>query len=65
MAPSRTRTLPVYPNRPQTTPDAAGRKPWRAPFLRRLGDLRGLTLGPSPGLGESANPSTFRVPVTD
>lgn len=65
MAPSRTRTLPVYPNRPQTTPDAAGRTPWRAPFLRRLGDLRGLTLGPSPGTGESANPGIFRVSVPD
>lgn len=37
------------------------RKPWTRPRLRAHGDLRGLTLGPSPGLGESGNPAAFRV----
>jgi len=39
----------------------APRKRWSAPRLRRHGDLRSLTLGPSPGTGESGNPAIFRV----
>ena len=28
-------------------------KPYSKPYLEDLGDLRSLTLGPSPGMGES------------
>lgn len=47
-------------------PSAAPRKlrTWSPPRLRHHGDLRGLTLGPSPGLGESGNPAVFRVDTT-
>lgn len=38
-----------------------GRKPYRKPRLVLWGDLRGLTLGPSPGVGESGNPAMFKV----
>ena len=36
------------------------RRAYTAPVLREYGDLRTLTLGPSPGLGESGNPAIFR-----
>jgi hypothetical protein len=32
------------------------RKPYRKPQLGKLGDLRTLTLGGSPGVGDSLNP---------
>lgn len=38
-----------------------GKKPYRRPRLQAYGDLRDLTLGPSPGIGESGNPAIFRV----
>jgi hypothetical protein len=31
-------------------------KPYLKPRLEELGDLRNLTLGPTPGAGESGNP---------
>ena len=34
---------------------------YAAPRLRRLGDLRGHTFGPSIGTGESGNQNVFRV----
>jgi hypothetical protein len=43
---------------------ARSQRSWVPPRLRDHGDLRGLTLGPSPGLGESGNPATFRVSTT-
>ncbi|GMU65528.1 MAG: hypothetical protein AMXMBFR36_18020 [Acidobacteriota bacterium] len=41
-------------------PDAE-RRPWAPPRLRVLGELRGVTMGPSPGVGESGNPGLFRT----
>jgi hypothetical protein len=38
-----------------------GRRPWSPPRLRVLGELRGVTMGPSPGVGESGNPALFRT----
>ena len=34
------------------------RQPYTPPELRRLGDLRDLTLGGSPGTGDSGNAAT-------
>ncbi len=39
----------------------AMRKPYDPPRLVRYGDVRDVTLGPSPGTGESGNPLLFRV----
>jgi hypothetical protein len=36
------------------------RKPYVRPQLYTFGDLRGLTLGGSPGVGDSGNPRTQR-----
>lgn len=36
------------------------RSPYRRPRLQRLGDLRSLTLGGSPGMGDSANSAIER-----
>jgi hypothetical protein len=33
------------------------RLPYHAPRLDVLGDIRDLTLGPTPGLGDSGNPA--------
>lgn len=38
------------------------RRPYEAPCLLPLGDLRELTLGASPGAGDSGGPTTFRCP---
>lgn len=40
-----------------------GRKPYLKPFLTPLGDLRSLTLGGSPGIGDSGSAGT-RKPHT-
>ncbi len=37
-----------------------GRRPYAQPRLTAYGDLRGLTLGGSPGVGESGMPFNFR-----
>ncbi len=37
---------------------------WEPPKLTKLGDVRELTLGGSPGAGDSGNPTTFRPPGT-
>jgi hypothetical protein len=37
------------------------RAPYEAPRLTRLGDLRELTLGTSPGTGDSGAPGTRRL----
>ncbi len=37
------------------------KKPYAPPRLTAYGDLRTLTLGPSPGIGESGNPAVFRA----
>ena len=38
------------------------KKLYSKPSLERLGDLRTLTLGGSPGVGESGNPTVPRYP---
>lgn len=38
------------------------RAPWQTPRIEILGDLRQLTMGPSPGTGDSANPAIFQAP---
>lgn len=45
----------VSPMPLQSNPDVqdARREPYSAPRLEALGELRTMTLGPSPGLGES------------
>ncbi|MCB1058117.1 MAG: hypothetical protein KDD11_21670 [Acidobacteria bacterium] len=37
------------------------RRPYSRPRLEELGTLFELTLGPSPGVGESGNPTVFRA----
>ena len=41
-------------------PAAKTRKPYRPPQLIPRGDVRDVTLGPTPGVGESGNPGTLR-----
>jgi len=36
------------------------RKPYERPALRELGDVRGITLGGSPGAGESGFTTLFK-----
>jgi hypothetical protein len=38
---------------PSRTADAGSRRPYESPRLVELGDLRSLTLGGSPGAGDS------------
>jgi len=47
-----------YPQVPQTK---IGKKPYTAARLRTYGDIRDLTLGPTPGIGESGSPGTLRA----
>jgi hypothetical protein len=42
--------------------DAPPRLPYEAPLLTSLGDLRELTLGASPGAGDSGGATTFKCP---
>jgi hypothetical protein len=56
----------VEPERTPKSADGSGdrtRRTWTRPTLTIHGDLRQLTMGPSPGVGESANPLTFRNPA--
>jgi len=43
-------------------PESAPRLPYEAPRLTFLGDLRELTLGASPGAGDSGGATTFKCP---
>ncbi|MEM6576740.1 MAG: hypothetical protein AAF736_20895 [Pseudomonadota bacterium] len=45
---------------PERKPAAKTRKPYRRPELIPRGDVRDVTLGPTPGVGESGNPGTLR-----
>jgi hypothetical protein len=45
----------------QETGASPGRKAYESPCLVRYGDVRDVTLGPSPGVGESGNPGIFKV----
>lgn len=42
-------------------PTAPAKKQYSSPHLVSYGDVRDLTLGPSPGVGESGNPAVFRA----
>ncbi len=37
---------------------SSGRRDYAAPKLRSLGDIRDVTLGGSPGMGDTQNPMT-------
>ena len=37
------------------------KKAYSSPRLIELGELLDVTMGPSPGIGESGNPATFRA----
>ena len=41
-------------------PNKVERKVYQKPLLEELGDLRALTLGVSPGVGDSADPVNFQ-----
>lgn len=43
-------------------PPASGRRVYHPPVLSRFGDVRGLTLGGSPGPGDSPNVNEERPP---
>ena len=45
---------------PPGRPEGLAKKPYHRPRLVLWGDLRDLTLGPSPGVGESGNPGMFK-----
>lgn len=57
----------AYPEVPLSTPllerlvAGAAKRPYEPPKLILFGDLRTLTLGPSPGIGESGNPALFKA----
>lgn len=40
------------------------RRAYARPRLEVLGDVRDLTLGGSPGIGDSGNPENFRPPTS-
>ena len=53
---------PEFPNLPPPREIApVAKRPYEAPRLAVFGDLRTLTLGPSPGIGESGNPALFKA----
>lgn len=39
----------------------APKKPYSPPLLAVFGDVRDVTMGVSPGVGESGNPVIFRI----
>lgn len=45
---------------PEPASPASRKKPYRRPRLVLWGDLRDVTLGPSPGVGESGTPGMFK-----
>lgn len=53
-ASARDRSESVYPS-------AERRRAYSPPRVRALGELRDVTMGPSPGLGETGSPSLFRA----
>lgn len=46
--------------RPEPAPGTPPRRPYDKPKLTPRGDVRDVTLGPTPGVGESGNPGTLR-----
>lgn len=50
-----------FPVEAQAKPSGScPKRPYRSPRLIALGELLDVTMGPSPGLGESGNPAVFR-----
>ncbi len=49
---------------PDQWASAGGRLPYSPPRLEVLGDVRDLTLGGTPGLGDSGDPMNFQAPST-
>ncbi|MEM9552692.1 MAG: lasso RiPP family leader peptide-containing protein [Acidobacteriota bacterium] len=45
---------------PRDTELSTRRRPYQPPSLQVHGDVRGVTLGATPGVGDSANPTLFR-----
>lgn len=48
-------------DRISAVPTGEPRRPYTRPRLEELGTLFDLTLGPSPGVGESGSPTIFRA----
>lgn len=49
-----------YRKKPQGSLEAPlfpGKKPYKSPVVKEYGDMREITLGTSPGIGESGNPN--------
>lgn len=49
--------------RQEEKPEYAARREYRRPQLEVLGDLRDLTLGASPGAGDSSGNLTLHTPI--
>lgn len=59
---SRPRPAAVARDRSETVYcSAARRRAYSPPRVRALGELRDVTMGPSPGVGETGSPSLFRA----
>ncbi len=54
-------SLPVHPATSGGESRAISKPVWTRPALTVYGDVRELTLGPSPGMGESGNPTALRL----
>lgn len=46
----------------EPVPLSTPKRPYRSPRLETLGDVRSLTLGGSPGVGDSGDPFNFEPP---
>ena len=53
---------PRIPDDREAPTAPVSRQPYRPPRLVPLGDLRDLTPGASPGVGDSGSATTFRCP---
>ena len=49
--------------RQEKKPEYAARREYRRPHLEVLGDVRDLTLGTSPGAGDSSGNATLHTPI--
>lgn len=54
------KTTDAKSNEAQPATSKQARMPYRSPVLRELGDVRGVTLGGSPGAGESGFTTVFK-----
>lgn len=44
----------------QALPKVEGKKPYKPPMLRKAGNVRDLTMGVTPGTGDSLGPGILR-----